>query len=72
MQRQRIYLRVGDNVHHLKQIAWGRGEVVEERHSCLDGGTCLVRIAFEDGAERSFINDLNSELCCYYMGVRLI
>jgi hypothetical protein len=48
------------------------GEVVEEKHSDLPGGFCFVRIAFQDGDERSFINDLNNELCCYYTGIKLI
>jgi hypothetical protein len=69
--RQRLYLRVGDKVKHLKYFAWGMGEV-EERHSDLPGGFCFVRILFQDGTERSFINDLNHELCCYHAGVRLV
>jgi hypothetical protein len=68
----RLYLRVGDRVSHAKYRSWGDGEVVEERHSNLPGGFCLVRILFEDGQERSFINDLNSQLCCYFTGIRLI
>ncbi|RJQ14206.1 MAG: DUF3553 domain-containing protein [Nitrospiraceae bacterium] len=70
--RKRLYLKVGDRVSHLKYSVWGAGEVVEERHSNLSGGVCLVRILFEDGEERSFINDLESALCCYYAGVRII
>lgn len=70
--RPRIYLRVGDRVHHLHYTRWGYGEVVEERHSRLDGGTCLVRIQFDDGRERSFLNDLDSSMCCYNAGVRII
>lgn len=66
----RIYLRVGDKVQHLKQKAWGIGEVIEERHSTIAGGICLVRVIFEDGIERSFINDLENELCCLYSGLR--
>jgi len=69
---QRIYLRIGDKVRHLRYFAWGMGEVIEERHSTLPGGCCLVRILFQDGNERSFINDLDNELCCYYAGIRLI
>ena len=68
----RLYLRVGDRVIHTKYSLWGTGEVVEEKHSELPGGFCLVRILFEDGQERSFINDLNSELCCYFAGIRFI
>jgi hypothetical protein len=70
--RKRLYLKVGDKVNHLKHAVWGTGEVIEERHSHLSGGFCLVRIMFEDGSERSFINDLDSALCCYYAGVRII
>ncbi|MBI5055428.1 MAG: DUF3553 domain-containing protein [Nitrospirae bacterium] len=69
---RRLYLKVGDRVSHLNYSAWGTGEVVEEKHSSLTGGFCLVRIMFEDGEERSFINDLESALCCYYAGVRII
>jgi hypothetical protein len=45
--------------------------VIEEKHSVLPGGICMARVLFEDGIERSFINDLNSELCCFYAGVRI-
>lgn len=69
--RKRLYLRTGDRVKHLRFSFWGMGEVVEERHSVLDGGTCIVRVLFEDGEERSFINDMDSVLCCYYAGLRL-
>jgi hypothetical protein len=31
-----------------------------------------VRIQFEDGQDRTFINDLDNECCCYYTGLRLI
>lgn len=68
----RLYLKVGDRVKHLRFYAWGDGEVIEERHSTLVGGFCLVRVLFEDGIERSFINDLDNELCCYYTGVRIV
>ena len=70
--RPRIYLRVGDKVRHLRYDIWGDGEVVEEKHSSLEGGFCLVRLMFEDGIERSFINDMDNECCCYYAGVRII
>ena len=70
--RRRLYLKVGDKVMHRKYFMWGAGEVVEEKHSNLSGGFCFVRILFEDGNERSFINDLDSAHCCYYAGVRLI
>ncbi|MBI5408291.1 MAG: DUF3553 domain-containing protein [Nitrospirae bacterium] len=71
MQRK-LYLKVGDKVSHLKYFAWGTGEVIEEKHSTLSGGFCLVRVLFEDGEERSFINDLENAHCCYYMGVRIV
>ncbi|MBF0505816.1 MAG: DUF3553 domain-containing protein [Nitrospirae bacterium] len=70
--KRRLYLKVGDRVSHVKYRFWGHGEVIEEKHSNLPGGFCLVRILFQDGKERSFINDLNSELCCYFAGVRLL
>jgi hypothetical protein len=56
----------------MKYTFWGVGEVIEEKHSTLAGGFCFVRIMFEDGNERSFINDLDSELCCYYSGIRIV
>lgn len=68
--KQRLYLRVGDIVRHMRYSAWGDGEVIEERHSDLPGGLCLVRVLFEDGIERAFINDLNSVSCCFYAGLR--
>ena len=55
--RPRLYLRVGDTVRHLHYSVWGNGEVIEEKHSDLPGGLCLVRVLFEDGIERAFIND---------------
>ncbi|MBI5205815.1 MAG: DUF3553 domain-containing protein [Nitrospirae bacterium] len=70
--KPRIYLKVGDRVKHLRYNVWGCGKVVEEKHSCLEGGFCLVRVLFDDGIERSFINDMDNEACCYYAGVRLI
>ncbi len=70
--RHRLYLKPGDKVIHQKYHSWGLGEVIEEKHSELPGGFCFVRILFEDGSERSFINDINNELCCYYAGIRLI
>jgi hypothetical protein len=71
-EKRRLYLKVGDRVNHLRYSSWGVGEVIEEKHSHLSGGICFVRILFQDGKERSFINDLNSSLCCYYAGVRLV
>lgn len=69
---KRLYLKVGDRVVHSRNSFWGKGEVVEERHSELSGGFCFVRILFDDGVERSFINDLDNQCCCYYMGLRLM
>ncbi len=70
--RPRIYLKVGDRVRHLRYDIWGYGNVIEEKHSSLEGGFCLVRVMFDDGIERSFINDLDNECCCYYAGVRIV
>jgi hypothetical protein len=67
----RLYLKVGDIVRHLRYTTWGNGEVVEEKHSVLPGGICLVRILFEDGTERSFINDLDNACCCFYTGIKI-
>jgi hypothetical protein len=72
MLRPRLYLRLGDKVRHLKFFSWGEGEVVEEKHSSLSGGFCMVRILFDDGVERSFINDLDHQHCCYYFGIRVV
>jgi hypothetical protein len=69
---KRLYLKVGDRVEHLRYVCWGEGQVVEEKHSSLIGGFCLVKIAFEDGEDRSFINDLDHQCCCYYSGMRLL
>ncbi len=69
---RRLYLKLGDRVKHLNYFMWGEGEVVEEKHSDLPGGFCFVRILFQDGSERSFINDLGNDLCCYYTGIRLV
>jgi len=68
----RLYLKVGDTVRHLRFTFWGKGEVVEEKHSSLSGGFCMVRVLFDDGKERSFVNDLDNQSCCYYFGIRLI
>ena len=70
--KQRLYLKVGDVVRHSNYTSWGEGEVVEEKHSTLPGGICLVRVQFEDGIDRTFINDLDNGSCCYYTGVKLI
>lgn len=70
--RPRLYLRIGDKVTHLRYFQWGMGEVIEERHSGMEGGFCMVRIVFQDGGERLFINDLDNHCCCYYSGIRLV
>lgn len=67
-----MYLRVGDTVKHRRYNLWGKGQVVEEKHSSLSGGLCMVRVLFDDGKERSFINDLDNQSCCYYFGIRLL
>lgn len=69
--RQRLYLKVGDMVRHTRYTSWGEGEVIEEKHSTLPGGMCFARVLFEDGIDRTFINDLDNECCCYYTGLRL-
>ncbi|MBI5199450.1 MAG: DUF3553 domain-containing protein [Nitrospirae bacterium] len=71
MNQNRTYLRLGDSVAHMKYPEWGKGTVIEEKNSILSGGLCFVRIAFQDGAERLFINGLDSECCCYYFGLRV-
>jgi hypothetical protein len=69
---KRLYLRVGDRVFHEIHEAWGEGRVTEIMTSVVPGGTCLVRIEFEDGRLRTFGNDLDSETCCYFFGVRRV
>jgi len=69
---KRLYLRVGDRVYHDVHEAWGEGRVTQVMTSVVPGGTCLVRIEFEDGQQRTFGNDLDSETCCYFFGVRRI
>jgi hypothetical protein len=66
----RLYLRLNDSVTHRDHTEWGEGIVVEEMTSTVPGGTCLVRIKFQDGRQRTFGNDLDSQSCCYYFGVR--
>jgi hypothetical protein len=68
---QRLFLRLGDTVIHLRYPTWGPGVVIEEKSSLLSGGTCIIRVAFRDGIERSFINDLDNYNCCYYAGLRI-
>ena len=66
----RLYLRLGDIVTHRDYREWGEGTVVEEMTSTVPGGTCLVRVDWQDGRQRTFNNDLDAEMCCYYFGVR--
>jgi hypothetical protein len=67
---KRLYLRIGDEVNHLRHDEWGLGVVMEIMTSSVPGGTCLARVRFEDGQLRCFNNDLDNEACCYYFGVR--
>jgi hypothetical protein len=67
---KRLYLRVGDEVNHLRYEQWGIGVVMEIMTSSVPGGTCLARVRFQDGQLRCFNNDLDNEACCYYFGVR--
>ena len=67
---KRLYLRVGDEVNHLRYEEWGLGVVMEVMTSSVPGGTCLARVRFQDGQLRCFNNDLDNQACCYYFGVR--
>jgi len=67
---KRLYLRVGDEVNHRRYEEWGIGVVMEVMTSSVPGGTCLARVRFQDGQLRCFNNDLDSEACCYYFGIR--
>jgi hypothetical protein len=69
-EQKRLYLRVGDEVSHLRYEEWGMGVVIEIMTSSVPGGTCLARIRFQDGQMRCFNNDLDNEACCYFFGVR--
>jgi hypothetical protein len=69
-EAKRLYLRVGDEVTHLRYEEWGMGVVMEIMTSSVPGGTCLARIRFQDGQLRCYNNDLDNESCCYYFGVR--
>jgi len=69
VERKRLFLRVGDEVFHGQYEEWGIGVVNEVMTSTVPGGTCLVRIRFQDGQLRVFNNDMDSEGCCYYFGV---
>jgi len=70
VEEKRLYLRLGDRVYSDSHEEWGIGAVVEQMTSIVIGGTCLVRVLFEDGHQRTFNNDLDHEMCCYYMGVK--
>jgi hypothetical protein len=67
-----LYLNVGDRVFHKHNKRWGMGVVVEERASAVPGGFCYVRVSFGDGTIRVFDNNLKSQNCCYYAGIRRI
>ena len=69
-EEPRLFLRLGDRVYHEHYEDWGGGAVVETMTSTVWGGTCLVRILFQDGLQRTFNNDLDHEMCCAFMGVR--
>jgi len=69
-ERRRLFLRLGDEVCHDGYLEWGIGVVVEVMTSIVPGGTCLARVRFQDGQLRVFDNDMDSEKCCYYFGVR--
>lgn len=69
-ERKRLFLRVGDEVSHRNYEEWGIGVVVEVMTSTIPGGTCLVRIRFQDGQLRVFDNDMDSERCCHYFGLQ--
>lgn len=69
-ETKRLYLRVGDEVTHVRYEEWGMGVVTEIMTSSVPGGTCLARVRFQDGQLRCFNNDLDNDSCCYYFGVR--
>jgi hypothetical protein len=69
-ERKRLFLGVGDEVTHVRYEEWGIGVVMECMTSSVPGGTCLVRIRFQDGQLRCFNNDLDNDTCCYYFGMR--
>ena len=70
VEGKRLYLKVGDEVNHLRYDEWGMGVVMEVMTSSVPGGTCLARVRFQDGQLRCFNNDLDNEACCYYFGLR--
>jgi hypothetical protein len=65
-----LFLRLDDVVQHRDHLEWGQGRVVEEMTSTIPGGTCLVRIKFQDGRLRTFNNDLDAPMCCRIFGIR--
>jgi hypothetical protein len=69
-ERKRLFLSVGDEVTHQNYQQWGHGLVVEAMTSSVPGGTCLVRVRWQDGQVRTFNNDMDNQSCCYYFGVR--
>jgi hypothetical protein len=69
---KRLFLRVGDRVLHQAHEAWGEGRVVQTMTSVVSGGTSLVRIEFQDGQQRTFGNDLDTDTCCYFFGIRRV
>ncbi len=69
-ERKRLFLQVGEEVTHNNYYQWGIGVVEEVMTSSVPGGTCLVRIRFQDRRLRVFNNDMDSEGCCYFFGVR--
>ena len=70
MDAPRLFLHLGDRVCHESREEWGAGAVVEEMTSTVWGGTCLVRVLFEDGVQRTFNNDLDHEMCACFLGLR--
>lgn len=68
--RPRLFLKVGERVTHRSYLQWGVGVVEEVMTSKVPGGTCLVRIRFQDGRLRVFHNDLDNQSCCYFFGLR--
>jgi len=66
----RLFLRLDDGVRHRDHPEWGDGRVIEEMTSTIPGGTCLVRIQFQDGRVRTFNNDLDAAMCCRIFGIR--
>jgi hypothetical protein len=65
---KRLYLRVGDEVNHLRFEEWGIGVVMEVMTSSVPGGTTALA---SRQTLRCFNNDMDNESCCYYFGVRV-